>query len=343
MNSMTETTRSDLWLYGSLGLLLLLLIVHAVSYGPMNSNVSSLFAALAQHEPDQNQARLAATFWHLRLPRVALAILAGACLAVAGVTMQALFRNPLAEPGLTGSSSGAALAAAVVLVLGPFENQSLALPIAAFGGALCATVLILLLPAANSGSMATLLLLGIAINAIAAAGLGFLSFLADDFALRSLTFWQFGSLGKAAWPEILWAFALALPAVTWLLLQARQLNSLLLGEADALCLGVSVARFKIAALIACSVCVGAAVACAGIIAFVGLVVPHVLRLLLGPDHHRLLPASMLAAPTLLMAADAFARNVVSPAELPIGILTSLIGGPFFVYLLLRPSRNSLQV
>jgi iron complex transport system permease protein len=343
VNSTILKQYSDRWLYAALGVLLLVLSVQAVSYGPLESNIASLFSALAQSDPDPSQARLTATFWHLRLPRVALALMAGASLAVAGVTMQALFRNPLAEPGLTGSASGAALAAAAVLVLGLFEAQPFALPIAAFGGALCATALILLLPATHSGSIATLLLLGIAINAIAAAGLGFLSFIADDFALRSLTFWQFGSLGKASWPEILWASAFALPAMVWLLFQARRMNSLLLGEADALCLGVSVKRFKIGALIACSLCVGAAVACAGIIAFVGLVVPHLLRLLLGPDHRRLLPASVLAAPALLMVADAIARSAVSPAELPIGILTSLIGGPFFVYLLLRPQRNASHV
>lgn len=335
--------RSDMLLYAALACLLMILTLQAVSYGPLESNIASLIAALMQPEPDTAQAQLAATFWHLRLPRVALALLAGAALALAGVTMQALFRNPLAEPGLTGSASGAALAAAAVLVLGLFEAQPFALPIAAFLGALCSTALIVMLPAMHSGSMASLLLLGIAINAIAAAGLGFLSFLADDFALRSLTFWQFGSLGKASWPEILWASVFALPAMLWLLLQARRMNSLLLGEADALCLGVPIKRFKLAALIACSLCVGAAVACAGIIAFVGLVVPHLLRLLLGPDHRRLLPASVLVAPALLMAADSIARSVVSPAELPIGILTSLIGGPFFIYLLLRPRRNPAHV
>ncbi len=342
MNLALAMSRRDLHIYAALAALALSLAALAVLHGPLEGDVSALLAALLEDNPTLSQQRLASTFWHLRLPRVALALLVGVCLAVAGVTMQALFRNPLAEPGLTGSASGAALAAAAVIVFGGIDGLGFALPLAAFSGALFATLLILLLPA-DKGSMATLLLLGIAINAIAAAGLGFLSFLADDFALRSLTFWQFGSLGKASWPEIFPAAAVALPAISWLLLQARSLNSLLLGETEAHCLGVSVQQFKLRALIACSICVGAAVACAGIIGFIGLVVPHLLRLILGPDHCRLLPASALAAPALLLAADSLARNLVSPAELPIGILTSLIGGPFFIYLLLSPKRNAHRV
>lgn len=320
-------------LYAGLMLLLFILALTAVSSGPLGNNVFALIEALWSKEP----SILSETFWQLRLPRVALAIVVGTGLAVAGVTMQAIFRNPLAEPGLTGASSGAALAAAGAIVLVPFGAQPALLPLAAFCGALIATLVVLLFPVSEGNQLSSLLLLGIAINAIAAAGLGFLSFIADDFALRSLTFWQFGSLGKASWSEITWATAVAAPALLWLLAQGRTLNSLLLGERDAYCLGVPVRQFKVKALLACSVCVGTAVACAGIIGFVGLVIPHLLRLIVGPDHRTLLIASALAAPALLLAADTLARLLVSPAELPIGILTSLLGGPFFIGLLFRQS------
>ncbi|WP_372747548.1 FecCD family ABC transporter permease [Litorivivens sp.] len=323
-------------IYGILALLLLTLSVTALSSGPLAGNIISLVDALVS----EDASILAATFWQLRLPRVVLALMVGSALAVAGVTMQAIFRNPLAEPGLTGSSSGAALAAATVIVLAPYENHAAMLPLVAFLGALLATLLVLSFPVSAGDQMASLLLLGIAINAVSSAGLGFLSFVADDFALRSLTFWQFGSLGKASWEDLAWATAIASPALGWLLCQGRVLNGLLLGERDAHCLGIDVHRFKVCALLACSVCVGTAVACAGIIGFVGLVVPHLLRLVVGPDHTRLLPASLLAAPALVLAADTLARTVVSPAELPIGILTALLGGPFFIYLLLQRSRTS---
>ncbi len=332
----TLALRRPTGLYLGLLSLVLALGLTSLNSGPLGHDLSVLVSAILSDEP----SLMSETFWQLRLPRVVLALLVGATLAVAGVTMQAIFRNPLAEPGLTGASSGAALAAACVIVLAPFDQHPALLPLAAFVGALGTTSLVLMFPGSQSDSIASLLLLGIAINAIAAAGLGFLSFLADDFALRSLTFWQFGSLGKASWTELAWSAAAALPALVWLLRQGRTLNSLLLGERDAFCLGVSVERFKLVALLACSVCVGTAVACAGIIGFVGLVVPHLLRLCIGPDHRRLLLASALAAPALLLAGDTLARTIVSPAELPIGILTSLIGGPFFICLLFHRSRHA---
>lgn len=335
--------RSGTALYGLLAIFLLLLSGYAMVSGPVDSSLPAVIQALFANSGDAADQRLSLTFWHLRLPRVAMGLLAGSALAVAGVVMQALFRNPLAEPGLTGSAAGAALAASMVIVLGGMQAHPMLLPLAAFCGALVATVVVLLMPGTDGHQgIASLLLLGIAINAICAAGLGFLSFLADDFALRSLTFWQFGSLGKASWPELGWASLMSLPALLWLLCQWRALNSLLLGEAEAYHLGLDVQRFKIRALLACAVCVGAAVACAGIIAFVGLVVPHLLRTMVGPDHRRLLIGSALAAPCLLIAADTAARTLVSPAELPVGILTSLLGGPFFIYLLLRRSREVLR-
>ena len=279
----------------------------------------------------------------LRLPRVCLGIAVGAALAVCGACMQGLFRNPLADPGLIGVSTGAALAAAVTIVLGeavldglpPLLSAS-ALPVAAFPGGLGATVLVYRIASRDGRTeVATLLLPGIALNALAGAALGLLVFVSDDRQLRDLQFWLLGSLGGVGWDRLLPALPLlALPTLL-LLAFARPLNALLLGELEALHLGFDVERCKRAIVVLAACAVGAAVALSGVIGFVGLVVPHLVRLLAGPDHRLLLPASALLGAALLVGADLLARTVVLPAELPIGILTSCVGGPFFLWLLMR--------
>ncbi|MCG5525390.1 iron ABC transporter permease [Ectothiorhodospira haloalkaliphila] len=281
--------------------------------------------------------------FNLRLPRVLVAITVGAALAMSGVALQGLFRNPLADPGLIGVSAGAALGAVAVIVLGTtvlaplvLPLGVLALPLAAFAGGLATTWLVYRL-ASRGGhtSVATLLLGGIAINAIAGAATGMLVYMADDQQLRTLTFWNMGSLAHAGWA--LWAVSagfvvLALAALPFI---ARALNGLMLGESVATHLGFPVHRIKTLVVITAALAVGASVAIAGIIGFVGLVVPHLLRLTIGPDHRYLLPASALGGALLLLLADALARVIVSPAELPIGLLTALLGGPFFLWLLMR--------
>jgi iron complex transport system permease protein len=266
-----------------------------------------------------------AVLWQIRLPRIALALAIGAALAVAGAAMQGLLRNPLAEPGLVGVSSGAALAAAAFIVLGAGTLPvALGLPLASFAGAALAAWTVL-----------RMLLAGLALNAIAGAGIGLLSYLADDFALRSVTLWMFGSLARAGTAELAVGAPLLLLAVLWICLRARPLNAMLLGEAEALHLGVDVERLKRSLTLAIVVAAGVAVALAGIIGFVGLIVPHLVRLGFGPDHRRLLPLCALSGALLLLVADTLARMLFMPAELPIGILTALIGGPFFLLLLLR--------
>ena len=279
----------------------------------------------------------------IRLPRVIMGVLVGAALAVSGAVMQGLFRNPLADPGLVGVSAGAGLGAVSVIVLGTTSLAPLtallgpaALPLAAFCGGLAAT-LILYRVATRQGrtSVATMLLAGIALAALAMALTGMLIFIADDRQLRDLTFWQLGSLAGATWQKIGTAgpvMAAALAAMPFL---ARGLNALALGEATAGHLGVPVQRLKYVAVVAVSAAVGASVAVSGGIGFVGIVVPHLLRLLIGPDNRYLLPASALLGATTLLAADAVSRTVVSPAELPIGIVTAAVGGPFFLWILLR--------
>ena len=289
-----------------------------------------------------------ATVLDIRLPRVALALLIGAALAQAGAAMQGIFRNPLAEPGLVGISSGAALAAVAVIVLlqpaGLFEAlpAHVVLPVAAFAGGAAATLLVLRLALVDGHTrIATLLLAGLALNAIAGAGIGFFSHVASDTALRSVTFWMFGSLGRANWTEIAIAAPLLLAPLALLPRDAQALNALLLGEAEAGHLGVDVERLKRRVMVLVVLAAGAAVALAGIIAFVGLLVPHLVRLAFGPDHRGLLVLSALSGALLLSLADTAARVVMAPTELPIGILTALVGGPFFLALLLR-RRHELE-
>ncbi|GGB55407.1 iron ABC transporter permease [Deinococcus soli (ex Cha et al. 2016)] len=285
---------------------------------------------------DEQQA---AVLWVIRLPRVLLGALVGAGLAVAGAALQGLFRNPLADPGLMGITSGAALAAALSVVLGLHALGTYSLPAAAFAGSLISTALVSLL-AQDRGrvNVTTMLLAGIAINALCGAGTGLMTFLATDEQLRTITFWNLGSLGGATWPTVLSALPLILLGAFGLPLTARALNALTLGEHGAAHLGVPVTRVKWLIITLVALSVGAGVAVAGSIGFIGLVVPHLLRLLTGPNHATLLPASALLGATLLILADLLARTVAAPAEVPIGILTALLGAPFFLYLLRQTRR-----
>jgi iron complex transport system permease protein len=281
--------------------------------------------------------------YDIRLPRVILGVLIGAALAVSGSVMQGLFRNPLADPGLVGVSAGSSLGAVSVIVLGTTMLAPLtaffgtfALPLAAFCGGLV-TTLILYRVSTRQGrtSVATMLLAGIAIAALAMALTGVLVFMADDRQLRDLTFWQLGSLAGATWQKIgavAPIIVLALAATPFL---SRGLNALALGEAAANHLGIPVQRLKYVAIVAVSAAVGASVAVSGGIGFVGIVVPHLLRLLIGPDNRYLLPASALLGASMLLLADAVSRTIVAPAELPIGIVTATVGAPFFLWILLR--------
>ena len=275
----------------------------------------------------------------VRLPRVVLCVVVGASLAVSGAAMQGLFRNPLADPGLIGISSGAALAVGLMIVFAGSAGGFMGLyglSIAAFAGGLLACLVIFhFAQLAGTFSVTYMLLAGIAINALAFAGTSSLQFISDDQQLRALAFWTMGSLGGALWPAVLVAGSVVVPATLVLLKSARQLNILLLGDSEARHLGVNDKRLKYIIIVCCALSVGAAVAVSGIIGFVGLIVPHLIRLSIGSDHRMLIPASALAGATLVLLADIVARVIVLPAEMPVGILTSLIGGPFFLWLLIR--------
>ncbi|MGB1581335.1 MAG: FecCD family ABC transporter permease [Nevskiales bacterium] len=316
---------------------LLLSSVITIGIGPVALPVADVWATLlAPITGNEPALRDQALVWQLRMPRILLAILCGSVLALAGASLQGLFRNPLADPGLIGVSSGAALAAGSVIVFVGMNAPAWLLPLAAFSGGLATVTLVARIARIGSvTSVATLLLAGVAMTAIGAAGLGMLSFLADDFALRNLTFWTLGSLGRATWQDLGPAAPMLALACLVMLRLARPLNALLLGEAEARHLGVDVERVKKQLLIWSTLGVGAAVALTGIIGFVGLIIPHLIRLLVGPDHRILMPASACGGALLLLWTDALSRTVVAPAELPIGIVTSLIGGPFFIWLLLQ--------
>ena len=287
-------------------------------------------------------------FMNIRLPRLLLGVAAGAGLGLSGALMQGLFRNPLADPGLIGVSSGAALAAGITIVLGslwfpdlPRTLGSWTLVLTAFVGSLTVTMLVYALSQQDGGTRVGLMLLaGIAINSLAGAGLGFLTFLATDEQLRSIQFWLLGSLGGARWSAVLLVGGVVSVAVAAGLLLAKPLNTIALGEAQAALLGVPVERVKRYAVLVTALAVGAVTATTGMIGFVGLVAPHCVRMVAGPDHRVVLPGSALLGAALVLLADSVARTVVKPAELPLGVLTAFVGVPFFL-LLLRHFRSRL--
>ncbi|WP_460046806.1 FecCD family ABC transporter permease [Pseudomonas sp. S2_H01] len=289
---------------------------------------------------DVQQAEL--ILGQIRVPRTLLGLAVGAVLALSGVAMQGLFRNPLADPGLVGVSSGAALGAAVAIVAGaslgglPPVLEPYLLSICAFAGGLTVTGIVYRLGRRDGQtSVGIMLLAGVAMTALAGSIIGLFTYLADDAALRTLTFWNLGTLNGASYAR-LWPLLLVCTAVIfWLPRRARALNALLLGESEARHLGIEVERLKRELILCIALGVGAAVAAAGLIGFVGLIVPHLIRLVAGPDHRVVLPASALAGASLLLFADVFARMVLAPAELPIGIVTAFIGAPFFLFLLVR--------
>ncbi|RSW43207.1 FecCD family ABC transporter permease [Klebsiella aerogenes] len=277
----------------------------------------------------------------IRLPRVLLALLVGAALALSGCVMQGLFRNPLADPGLLGISSGAALAVACWLVLPLSVPALLALympMLAAFIGSLAVMAVIFILSRAGDGSLSRLLLVGIAINALSGALVGVLAWLSNDAQLRQLSLWGMGSLGQAEWPTLLVAASLIIPASITVWRMATRLNLLQLGDEEAHYLGVNVRAIQRLLLLCSAVLVAAAVAISGVIGFIGLVVPHLMRMWLGADHRGLIPGSLLAGAILLLIADTLARTVAAPAEMPVGLLTSLLGAPWFLWLIFRREK-----
>ncbi len=326
---------------------LLLICVSSLSIGAMPISTGQTLAILADlvglQLPWEFSFPQETVITSIRAPRLMMALLTGSVLAVSGAAMQGLFRNPLADPALMGISSGATLAAVVVIVLEAnilhefsVWMGAFSLPISAFLGGFLATLLVYHF-ALNKGrsDVSSLLLAGIAINALTGSITGLLIYTANDEQLRTITFWTMGSLSGISWSQVITGLPFFLSTLYFLPKFSRALNALLLGEAEAGHLGFPVEWVKMLVILLVALGVGASVSFAGIIGFVGLVVPHLLRLWFGPDHCSLLPCSALLGALLLLLADIFARTLVSPAELPIGIITGILGGPFFLWLLRR--------
>ncbi len=320
--------RSLLW---GLFIVLLVLMVLSANTGALTFPVSQLLS-LSFDDPLMN-------IWlNIRLPRILLAVIVGMALATSGAVMQGLFRNPLADSGLLGISSGAGLLVGLSVLFPTIFPPIMMLygkMLAAFLGSLFICFLIYLYSLHAECNLAKMVLLGVAINAIIGAVMGCLSYISDEAQLRQISLWSMGHLGKGSWELVLVATSLIIPALLAILVLSHQLNILQLGDEDAHYLGINVIRLKQYLLVLSAILIGTSVAVSGIIAFVGLVVPHMIRLRIGANHSVLLPASALAGGCLLLSADTLARTVVAPTEIPVGLLTSLIGGPYFLWLILR--------
>jgi len=322
--------------------------VASITVGPMNISLSDSLRGLTGSGSDL-APHIQLVINEIRLPRTILCMFIGAILAICGVVMQGLFRNPLAEPGIIGVSAGAALGGAFAIVVFADFSQNYptlmnlaALPFFAFLGGAITTVLVYWLGTNKFGTSVTIMLLaGVAISALSGAAIGFMNFIADDQMLRDLTLWSMGSLAGANWSGIGLAAVTLISLMFWFQKKAMPLNALLLGESEAKHLGVPVQKLKRQLILLSAVGVGITVSICGAIGFIGLVIPHLGRMLAGPDHRTLLPISALMGALLLTAADMFARVAVAPAELPVGIVTALIGAPFFIYLLFQQKGKIL--
>jgi iron complex transport system permease protein len=327
-------------------LFLLLAAMLAATVGAAGIPLSRMPAALGFTSPnagDALHARDQLILWSIRMPRIAVAAMIGGILGAAGAIMQGLFRNPLADPALVGVSSGGAFAAAAAIVVSDSRYaehihflQPVLLPLSAFVGSLLTTILLYRI-ATRGGrtSIAVFLLAGLAIAAIANAGIGLIVFIADDRQLRDITFWLLGSLSGATWSKAATIVPVFLLASIAMIFIHRGLDVLILGESEAFHSGVDVERLKRICIVVISAMTGVAVSVCGVVGFVGIVVPHLLRLVIGPGHRLLLPASIMLGATMLVGADTLARTIVAPAEMPIGILTAAVGAPVFLLILLR--------
>ncbi|EOD56361.1 hemin ABC transporter permease [Aeromonas molluscorum 848] len=335
------------WLLLGLSLLLTALLLGSLATGPLPLSLTESLQALLAGETSQLAPHKLLVVQEIRLPRTLLCLAVGGILGLCGAVMQGLFRNPLADPGIIGVSGGAALGAALAIVLlAPLDQQLQAkvglglLPLLAFLGGALTTTLVYLLGSRQGGTSVTVMLLaGVAITALSGAAMGLLSYLADDQMLRDLSLWQMGTLAAGKPADMLLALATLAILLLLFVRDAGPLNALLLGESEARHLGVNVQSLKRRLILLTAAGVGVAVAIAGMIGFVGLVVPHLVRLLCGPNHVRLLPLSALIGAALLLGADMLARTLLAPAELPVGIITALLGAPFFLWLLLRGRRT----
>lgn len=348
--SRTRTRRRQWLVLGILLLALVLTVALSCSLGdksiPLKTVLDALLGKTAA--PGTAEAVDLMIVRDIRLPRAIVALLVGAALAISGAVLQAIFRNPLADPGLVGVSAGGALGAVLFIVMGSWIIpaswvwvQQWGLTLFPMVGGVLITFLVYYIARVNKRTnVTTMLLTGIAINALVGAVIGYGVFLSDDNQLRDFTFWSLGSMAHANWTMLLFLGPLVLVLIVFVSFYPRELNLLLLGEAEAVHLGVNVERTRRYLIFATAAVVGLTVSLCGMIGFVGLVTPHLCRLLLGPDHRRLLPASVMLGGVLLGLSDLLARIVIDYSELPVGVVTATIGAPFFLYLIMVSKRTA---
>jgi len=329
------------------------MVVLSVSVGPMAISFADSIKALLVDWVNWQapvSAQNAIVVSNIRLPRTLLCLSIGGILGLTGAVMQGVFRNPLADPGIIGVSSGAALGAGLGIVI--FADLMVDLPdwlqlstvsFFAFTFALAVCLLVYKLGTSSQGSSVVVMLLaGVAISAIAGAGMGMLTYIADDQSLRDLSLWQMGSMAGSNWISITISSITLVFLLVVFMSSAKALNILLLGDAEAVHLGIDIVRLKRRLIFCCAIGLGVAVSIAGMIGFIGLIIPHLVRLLVGPNHQRLLPLSAMLGALLLLLADILARTVMAPSEVPVGIITALLGSPFFIILLLQ-QRSKLGI
>jgi len=345
--------QKDVVILMGLGIALLIVFLFSLSIGqmfiPVNEISVILLKKLGLFSSTETNSVYETVLWSIRLPRLIMTTLIGVALGLSGAALQGLFRNPLVEPGLIGVSSGSALAVVAVIVFGSSlgldrhsVGMSVIMPAFAFGGGLAATMLVLQIGRQmGQSTIAMLILAGVAVNALCGALMGLMIFYADENQLHMFTFWTLGDLSGATWSNLGIATPLLVVGSFFLLKYTNALNAIAIGESEAFHMGVDVDRVKKGIIFFAALAVGTSVSLAGAIGFVGLVVPHLIRVTFHSDNRLVMPGSAIGGPLLLILADIVARTIVAPAELPIGVMTALVGAPFFIFLLIRSRRNDI--
>jgi len=345
MNIFKSVSYRTIYLY--LGIILFLLIILSTRVGAVNITYSQILDfvldALGKKPDREINSVIEGLFFQIRLPRTFMCFIVGAALSVSGALMQSLFRNPIVEPGLVGTSAGSALGASFMFVFGKttlFAGIAflgdLMLPVSAFAGGLIATLIVYRFSSyLGKVNVATMILAGIAVNAMAAGGTGFLSYISRDPQARSITFWNLGTFSGADWKSVIIVAISTVFCFSLTLRYAKQLNALQLGEIEAGYLGFNIERMKIQLILINTLMVSIATSLVGVISFVGLTVPHLLRILKGSDNRYLIIGSGLLGAVVMIIADMLARVIIAPAEMPIGIITAFVGAPVFLFLLYK--------
>jgi len=323
-------------------ILLCLIMLASIQWGAVSITNQQMADAIQHFFQGKTASSIyEGVFLQIRLPRVLLCLFSGAILSVSGVFMQGLFRNPLVEPGIIGTSAGAAFGASIVFVLAAYltiEWKSLVgpllVPLFAFIGAILATYLVYSVSKSQQKTnVLSILLVGLAINAMGLSGMGFMTYIARDPQARSINFWNLGTFSGANWQQVFIVLILLIIVIFSIFKFIKPLNALLLGEEEALHLGVNIKQFRRKILLINTIMVAIVTSFVGVIGFVGLIVPHIVRQFVGSDHKKLLPAAMIIGAAVLLLADLLARLLLAPSEIPIGIITSLVGAPIFIFLL----------